>query len=77
MLRFENQGETKEHLEELKKDNEKVISRCREEKDRLQQEFEEMKYSGEAKLSRYAMSCCHLKCEVNTEVEILVVSSQQ
>lgn len=52
VIRFENQGETTQHLEELKKDGEKQIIRMREEKERLQQEFEDMKYSGEAKLSR-------------------------
>ncbi|XP_064616243.1 outer dynein arm-docking complex subunit 3-like [Liolophura sinensis] len=51
VMRFENQGETTQHLEELKKDGEKQIVRMREEKERLQQEFEDMKYSGEAKLS--------------------------
>ena len=50
--RFENQGETQRHLEELKRDSEKQIQRLTEEKEKLQQEFEEMKYSGEAKLSR-------------------------
>ncbi|KAK7466000.1 hypothetical protein BaRGS_00037437 [Batillaria attramentaria] len=49
--RFENQGQTTQHLEDLKKDNEKQILRLREEKENLQTEFEEMKYSGEAKLS--------------------------
>ncbi|XP_013080325.2 outer dynein arm-docking complex subunit 3-like [Biomphalaria glabrata] len=49
--RFENQGETTRHLEDLKKENEKQITRLREEKEKLQLEFEEMKYSGEAKLS--------------------------
>lgn len=39
-------------LEEIKKDNEKAIDRHQEEKSKCQQEFEEMKYSGEAKLSR-------------------------
>lgn len=52
VVRFENQGDTQRHLEELKKDNEKKIMRLREEMERLQKEFEEMKYSGEAKLSR-------------------------
>jgi hypothetical protein len=33
--------------ENLKKDNEKGITRLREEKEKLQLEFEEMKYSGE------------------------------
>ncbi|XP_060602544.1 outer dynein arm-docking complex subunit 3-like isoform X2 [Ruditapes philippinarum] len=49
--RFENQKETKIHLEELKKDNEKQITRLTEEKVKLRNEFEEMKYSGDAKLS--------------------------
>ncbi|KAK7094450.1 outer dynein arm-docking complex subunit 3-like [Littorina saxatilis] len=49
--RFENQGATTQHLEELKKDNEKQILRLCEDKENLQREFEEMKYSGEAKLS--------------------------
>ena len=53
MQRFENQGETQRHLEDLKKDGEKKILRLQEEKEKLQQEFEEMKYSGEAKLSRW------------------------
>ena len=50
--RFENQKETTQHLEELKKDNEKQITRLKEDKEKLQQEFEVMKYSGDAKLSR-------------------------
>ena len=58
MLRFENQGDTTERLEELKRECEKQITRLREEKERLQSEFEEMKYSGEAKLSR---SVSHLE----------------
>jgi len=51
VTRFENQGDTTTHLEELKRENEKQISRLNEEKEKLQVEFEEMKYSGEAKLS--------------------------
>ena len=51
-MRFENQGDTTDHLESLKKENEKTISRLKEEKDKRKNEFEEMKYSGEAKLSR-------------------------
>lgn len=49
--RFESQKETTRHLEELKKDNEKQIIRLKEDKEKMQQEFEEMKYSGDAKLS--------------------------
>lgn len=52
VLRFENQGDTREHLEELKRESEKQIQRLREERERLLNEYEEMKYSGEAKLSR-------------------------
>ena len=50
--RFENQGETRRQLEEMKTQNEKHIARLREESEKLQSEFEEMKYTGEAKLSR-------------------------
>ena len=51
--RFENQGETRRQLEEMKAQNEKHIARLREESEKLQSQFEEMKYTGEAKLSRY------------------------
>ncbi|KAL5012564.1 hypothetical protein ScPMuIL_011115 [Solemya velum] len=50
--RFEVQSDTTLRLEELKKDNDKQITRLREDKEKLQQDFEEMKYSGEATLSR-------------------------
>ncbi|NP_001171771.1 coiled-coil domain containing 151-like [Saccoglossus kowalevskii] len=51
VARFESQEDTTKHLEELKKDSEKQLARLKEEKEKLQKEFEEMKYSGEAKLS--------------------------
>ncbi|XP_060065745.1 outer dynein arm-docking complex subunit 3-like [Ylistrum balloti] len=51
VLRFEGQETTTKHLEDLKAQNEKSITRLREEKEKFQQEFEEMKYSGDAKLS--------------------------
>ena len=54
--RFENQGETRRQLEEMKAQNEKHIARLREESEKLQSQFEEMKYTGEAKLSRYNTS---------------------
>lgn len=57
--RFEHQGETTKHLEELQADAERQIERLREDKDRRQTEFEDMKYSGEAKLSRYVGSYVH------------------
>lgn len=49
--RFVAQGETHQHLEELKSENEKTLVRLKEEKERLQEVFQELKYSGEAKLS--------------------------
>ncbi|XP_068130354.1 outer dynein arm-docking complex subunit 3 isoform X2 [Hyperolius riggenbachi] len=49
--RFIAQGETHRHLEELKSENEKSLVRLKEEKERLQEAFQELKYSGEAKLS--------------------------
>lgn len=49
--RFEGQDETTKHLEALQKDNEKQITRLKEDKEKLQMEFEEMKYTGDAKLS--------------------------
>ncbi|EDV28138.1 Coiled-coil domain-containing protein 151 [Trichoplax sp. H2] len=49
--RFLSQGNTQQHLLQLKSNNEKTLVRLREEKEKLQEEFETMKYSGEAKLS--------------------------
>jgi len=49
--RFASQGDTQKHLEQLKMNNEKTLQRLKEEKKKLQKEFEEMKYSGEAKMS--------------------------
>ena len=50
--RFLSQGDTQKHLQSLKVTNEKTLVRLKEEKEKLQREFEEMKYSGEAKMSR-------------------------
>ncbi|XP_076455139.1 outer dynein arm-docking complex subunit 3-like [Babylonia areolata] len=65
--RFEHQGQTTEHLEELKKDNEKLILRLREDKTNLQRDFEEMKYSGEAKLSSGQMMLEEVESHLATE----------
>ena len=51
--RFLSQGDTQKHLEALKVTNEKTLVRLKEEKEKLQKEFESMKYSGESKMSRY------------------------
>ncbi|XP_066916489.1 outer dynein arm-docking complex subunit 3-like [Clytia hemisphaerica] len=49
--RFLSQGDTQKHLEQLKVTNEKTLVRLKEDKEKLQKEFESMKYSGEAKMS--------------------------
>ncbi|XP_078091044.1 coiled-coil domain-containing protein 151 [Mustelus asterias] len=49
--RFVTQGETLKHLEELELENEKQMVQLREEKERLQAEYNHLKYSGETKLS--------------------------
>nr|XP_025718830.1 coiled-coil domain-containing protein 151 isoform X1 [Callorhinus ursinus] len=46
--RFLAQGDTFTHLETLKSDNEQSLLRLRQEKQRLQRELEDLKYSGEA-----------------------------
>ena len=51
--RFLSQGDTQKHLEALKVTNEKTLVRLKEDKEKLQKEFESMKYSGEAKMSRF------------------------
>ncbi|CAL8238761.1 unnamed protein product [Lota lota] len=48
---FISQAETQRHLESLKEENNEVLVRLKEEKETLQQSFQDMKYSGEAKLS--------------------------
>lgn len=53
MERFISQKETHQHLEKMKADNEMVVLQLKEQKELLHQQFEDMKYSGEAKLSRY------------------------
>lgn len=50
MRRFLAQDETFTQLETLKKDNEQMLVRLKEEKQRLQRELENLKYSGDATL---------------------------
>ena len=54
VARFLNQGDTRNHLEQLRTEHTQTLARLREEKEKLQAQFEEMKYSGEAKMSSYA-----------------------
>ncbi|KAL4647948.1 coiled-coil domain-containing protein 151-like [Arapaima gigas] len=51
--RFISQGKTQKHLENLKEENERTIQELKEQRDRLQTRFQEMKYSGDAKLSSH------------------------
>jgi hypothetical protein len=50
--RFLAQGDTFTQLETLKKDNEQALVKLKQEKQRLQRELEELKYSGDSKLVR-------------------------
>lgn len=50
--RFLAQDETFTQLETLKRDNELALARMKEEKQRLQRELENLKYSGDATLVR-------------------------
>lgn len=52
MERFISQKEMHQHLEMLKKENEEVLQQLKEQKELLNQQFEDIKYSGEAKLSK-------------------------
>ena len=51
VARFLNQGDTRAHLEQLQTEHSQSLAHLQEEKERLQAQFEEMKYSGEAKMS--------------------------
>ncbi|XP_063333264.1 outer dynein arm-docking complex subunit 3-like [Pelmatolapia mariae] len=50
---FTSQKETRRHLERQREENEEVLLQLKEQKELLEQQFEEMKYSGEAKLSSH------------------------
>ncbi|XP_041723424.1 coiled-coil domain-containing protein 151 isoform X1 [Coregonus clupeaformis] len=49
--RFISQGDTQQHLEDLKKENHRTLLQLKEDRDRLHKHFQDIKYSGEAKLS--------------------------
>ena len=51
VARFLNQGDTRNHLEQLQTEHTQTLAQLQEEKEKLQAQFEEMKYSGEAKMS--------------------------
>lgn len=68
-MHFTSQKETRRHLERRREENEEVLLQLKEQKELLEQQSEEIKYSGEAKLSRsdtyLTLSCssCHSVCE--------------
>ena len=66
--RFENQDKTREHLEQMKGENEKKIQRLEEEKGKLEQELERFKYSGEAKLSRFLCLLVHFDVHLSFSI---------
>lgn len=49
---FTLEKENCERLENLKKQNDEALEKLKEEKELLSKQFDQMKYSGEAKLSR-------------------------
>ncbi|KAM9770133.1 coiled-coil domain-containing protein 151 [Menidia menidia] len=49
--RFVSQKDTHQHLEKLKEENEEALLKLKQQSQTLHQEFEEMKYSGETKIS--------------------------
>ncbi|KAL1005806.1 hypothetical protein UPYG_G00064210 [Umbra pygmaea] len=65
--RFSCQDATQKHLDKLKEENERTLLQLKEERDRLQENFQEIKYSGESSLSssqNLLEECeCHLKAE--------------
>ncbi|TPP56445.1 hypothetical protein FGIG_11258 [Fasciola gigantica] len=67
--RFESQGETLIHLQELKDKAEKQCQTLREERDRLNQQFEELKYSGETELTSVNQLLDQYKKEAETETQ--------
>ena len=69
--RFQSQGETRQHLEELKKENEKQIEKLKADKARLQDEYESKKYTGEAKLSQGERMLEKFRSFVQTEEDEL------
>lgn len=52
MDRFISQGETQEHLEKMKAENERMLLQLNKEKNTLQTELQDMKYSQKTELLR-------------------------
>ena len=84
--RFLSQAATQKHLESWRLTNEKGLRQLRDEEERLQAEFEEMKYSGEAKMSsgqrmleglqekaKTSQSKCHDAMQQETQINCTIV----
>ncbi|CAH8833499.1 unnamed protein product [Trichobilharzia szidati] len=67
--RFESQGETLRHLNELKEKAEQQCQELRKRRDELQQEFEEIKYSGETELKSVNNMLEQYRNEAQAEAE--------
>uniref|UniRef100_A0A096MA88 ODAD1 central coiled coil region domain-containing protein n=1 Tax=Poecilia formosa TaxID=48698 RepID=A0A096MA88_POEFO len=65
---FTSEKENCERLENLKKQNEEALEKLKEEKELLRQQFDKMKYSGEAKLSSEIKKL--EECEQQLEVQL-------
>ncbi|XP_048377909.1 coiled-coil domain-containing protein 151 isoform X2 [Stegostoma tigrinum] len=65
--RFVMQEETLKHLQELELENEKQMVRLREEKEVLHAEYDQLKYSGETKLSSEQKLFMELQTHLNNE----------
>ncbi|KAK5866439.1 hypothetical protein PBY51_020630 [Eleginops maclovinus] len=67
--RFISQKETHQHLEKLKGENETVLQELKEQKELLDQRFQDMKYSGEAQLSsdRQMLEDCELQLQAQQQ----------
>ncbi|XP_033997506.1 coiled-coil domain-containing protein 151-like [Trematomus bernacchii] len=67
--RFISQKETHQHLEKLKGENETVLQQLKEQKELLDQQFQDMKYSGEAELSsdRQMLEECELQLQAQQQ----------
>lgn len=65
--RFVAQGDTFTQLEALKSENEQTLARLKEEKQRLQKELEDLKYSGEAMMVRQQKMQVEMQENLKTE----------
>ncbi|KAK1885905.1 Coiled-coil domain containing protein 151 [Dissostichus eleginoides] len=65
--RFISQKETHQHLEKLKGENETVLQQLKEQKELLDQQFQDMKYSGEAELSKQMLEECEQQLQAQQQ----------